>query len=163
MKIRAMHIDDMPGVLAIYREGISTGIATFEKEIPSAENWDSGHLKSCRIVACEENTIMGWAALSPVSGRCIYGGVAEVSIYIGKTFRGAGIGKILMDRLIDESEVQGIWTLQSGVFPENAASIHLHEHAGFRLIGKRVKIARLDGIWRDNLLFEKRSTRVGID
>ncbi|WP_238719039.1 GNAT family N-acetyltransferase [Pelagihabitans pacificus] len=163
MEIREMEPSDWHTVSKIYQEGIDTGFATFEKSIPSYEAWDRAHMKSCRFVANDNGQILGWAALSPVSSRCVYGGVAEVSIYVGKNQRGRGVGKVLMERLISESERQGLWTLQSGIFPENTASIKLHGMVGFRYIGKRERVGRLDGVWKDNLLFERRSKVVGID
>lgn len=153
---------DWPIVAQIYAEGIQTGIATFETQAPSYEDWDKAHETSCRLVAKKENTIMGWAAISQVSSRCVYGGVGEVSIYIGQAYRGQGVGLMLLKALIQESEAAGYWTLQSGIFPENKASIKLHERAGFRFLGKRERIAKINGIWKDNLLFEKRSTRIGV-
>jgi len=152
-----------PAVAQIYKQGVDTGFATFEKEISSYEQWNKNHLSSCRLVAVRDDKIIGWAALSSVSGRCVYGGVAEVSIYIAETARGLGIGNLLMDELITSSEKAGFWTLQSGIFPENKASIKLHEKAGFRFLGKREKIGQLDGVWKDNLLFERRSKIVGIN
>lgn len=151
-------------VSEIYNEGIDTGIATFETQVPTYKDWDKAHLKSCRIVALDKTTVIGWAALSPVSGRCVYGGVGEVSVYISRTSRGTGVGKLLMKHLIYESEKEGLWTLQSGIFPENKASIKLHEKVGFRYIGKRERVGRTSqGTWKDNLLFERRSKLVGID
>lgn len=161
MKIRAMTPEDWSHVAAIYAEGIATGCATFETNIPPYETWDKGHLTYCRFIAINENSILGWAALSPVSGRCVYGGVAEVSVYVSRTSRGIGVGKRLLEHLILESEDKGLWTLQSGIFPENRASISLHEKLGFRLIGKRERIGQLHGAWKDNLLFERRSEVVG--
>ncbi len=149
-------------VATIYREGIETGFSTFEKNIPSYEAWHAAHLIPCRLVAVSENKVLGWAALSPVSSRCVYGGVAEVSVYVGKECRGKGVGKLLMEALILASEAEGLWTLQSGIFPENKSSIDLHEKVGFRYIGKRERVGILDGIWKDNLLFERRSKTVGI-
>jgi len=119
-------------------------------------------MQNCRIVAVKEQQIIGWAALSPVSSRCVYGGVAEISVYIAKNARNLGVGTLLLEQLILESEKEGIWTLQSGVFPENTGSIKLHEKTGFRYIGKREKIGKLDGKWKDNLLFERRSKKIGI-
>jgi len=158
-----MKVSDWPSVSRIYAEGIATGFATFEKEIPSFESWDTNHLHSCRIVADKEGEILGWAALSPVSDRCVYGGVAEVSVYIGQDFRGLGVGKRLLKELIHQSEAAGLWTLQSGIFPENKGSIKLHENLGFRKIGHRERVGKLDGSWIDNVIFEKRSKKVGID
>ncbi len=158
-----MSPEDWPVVSRIYREGIATGFATFEKEVPSYENWDKAHLKDCRLVGLDADNITGWAALSPVSSRCVYGGVAEVSVYIGKEHWGLGIGKKLLSSLIDASEQAGYWTLQSGIFPENKGSIKIHEQCGFRLIGCRERVGKLDGVWQDNLIFERRSSTVGID
>ena len=158
-----MHPEDWPAVSRIYKEGIATGFATFEKEIPSYVTWDKAHIKECRLIAFDGESIAGWAALSPVSSRCVYGGIGEVSVYIGNNHRGKGLGKQLLLTLIDASEKAGYWTIQSGIFPENKASIIIHEQCGFRLIGCREKVGKLDGVWKDNLIFEKRSTTVGID
>jgi phosphinothricin acetyltransferase len=163
MEIKEMQAGDWQAVSRIYAEGINTGFATFEKEIPSYDKWDTAHLEQCRLVAFQENEVVGWAALSPVSSRCVYGGVAEVSVYVSKDHWGKGVGKQLLLSLIDASEKAGFWTLQSGIFPENQASIQLHENCGFRLLGKRERIGKLDGIWKDNVLFERRSQKVGID
>ncbi len=155
---------DWNDVADIYKEGIATGIATFESEVPSFEQWDESHLKSCRLIAETNGTTIGWAALSAVSSRCVYGGVAEVSVYISKSAWGKGVGKALLLQLIKESEKNGYWTLQSGIFPENEGSIQLHKKVGFRYIGKREKVGKtIFGKWKDNLLFERRSTKVGID
>lgn len=158
-----MTSEDWPAVSQIYAEGLTTGMATFETQIPEYEAWDKGHLQICRLVAVTGDEVSGWAALSPVSGRCVYGGVAEVSIYIGQAFRGQGIGHKLMQYLIRESEAAGFWTLQSGIFPENLASIRLHEKAGFRRMGVREKVARYKGVWKDNVVYERRSKTVGIN
>lgn len=161
--IKLMNAKDWSAVSEIYKAGIATGFATFETEVPSYMDWDKAHLQACRFVALEKNRVVGWAALSPVSSRCVYGGVAEVSVYIAKNSRGLGVGKLLMKHLIQESEKEGLWTLQSGIFPENKASIALHEKVGFRYIGKREKVGKTgEGIWKDNLLFERRSSNVGI-
>ena len=162
IRVEAMNYLDWPEVSRIYEEGIATGIATFEKEIPSWEAWDANHLKSCRIIARNNEEVLGWAALSPVSSRCVYGGVAEVSVYVAANARGKGIGKILMNRLITESESEGFWTLQAGIFPENKHSIRLHEKSGFRIIGFRERIGQLDGVWKDNVLLERRSSKIGL-
>jgi phosphinothricin acetyltransferase len=162
MEIRAMSHTDWHAVAKIYEEGIATGYATFEKEIPAYEKWDEAHLTECRFVAIDKNAVCGWAALSPVSSRCVYGGVAEVSVYVAKDYWGKGVGKKLLDSLIDSSENEGLWTLQSGIFPENYGSIKIHEKCGFRLIGKRERIGKLDGAWKDNLIFERRSKTVGV-
>ena len=163
MIVRNMMPSDWQEVSSIYLEGIATGFATFETNAPSYEQWDNAHITACRLVAEHDATIVGWAALSPVSSRCVYGGVAEVSVYISAKSRGKGVGKLLMQRLIDESEKAGFWTIQSGIFPENTGSIKLHEKVGFRYIGKRERVGKINGVWKDNLLFERRSKRVGVD
>ncbi len=161
--LRTMTSDDWSQVASIYEQGIATGFATFETTVPNYESWDSAHIQECRLVAESEDEILGWAALSPVSSRCVYGGVGEVSVYISEAARGKGIGKALIQELIQESEKAGYWTIQSGIFPENQASIKLHEKVGFRFMGKRERIGKTkDGIWKDNLLFERRSKIIGI-
>jgi phosphinothricin acetyltransferase len=151
-----------PAVAAIYLEGIATGHATFQTEAYSWEDWNLGHTRHSRIIALENDQVMGWAALSPVSGRCVYAGVAEVSIYIGADHRGRGLGKRLMQELIASSEKNGIWTLQAGIFPENTASMKLHEQHDFRIIGYREKIGKMKDTWRDTVLLERRSRIAGI-
>ncbi|MEX2543308.1 MAG: N-acetyltransferase family protein [Trueperaceae bacterium] len=146
---------------AIYLEGIASGQATFQTQAPEWEEWHSAHLTSCRLVLRTDSTITGWAALSPVSGRSVYRGVTEVSIYIAASQRGQGQGRLLLDALVSCSEKNGIWTLQAGVFPENEASLRLHASCGFRVVGKRERIGSLEGIWRDVLLLERRSSHVG--
>ena len=163
LSIRPMIATDWDSVAKIYEEGIATGFATFETKIPSYESWDAAHMEKCRLVAELNGKIIGWAALSPVSSRCVYGGVAEVSVYISKDARGQGVGKQLLKNLIIESEREGLWTLQSGIFPTNSGSIKLHEAVGFRHIGKRERVGKLNGQWIDNVLFERRSQVVGID
>ncbi|GAB2862250.1 GNAT family N-acetyltransferase [Hymenobacter ruber] len=151
-----------PAVRAIYAEGMATGTATFATEPPTWEAWDTGHLASCRLVATDETgRVLGWAALSPVSGRCVYAGVAEVSVYVGAAARGRGVGLALMKALVTESEQKGLWTLQAGIFPENTASVRLHEAVGFRQVGRRERIGQLRGVWHDTLLLERRSAVVG--
>lgn len=155
-------------VLRIYGEGIATGSSTFEAQAPSWDKWDQGHLRSPRLVARQADRLLGWAALSPVSGRCVYSGVAEVSIYVAAEARGRGVGKKLLLGLIAASEAQGIWTLQAGIFPENAASLALVKSCGFRAIGLRERLGRMSfgplaGTWRDVVLLERRSKTVGID
>lgn len=147
----------------IYEQGIATKQATFQTESPSWEDWDKGHLPDMRYVALNAGIVTGWAALSPVSGRCVYAGVAEVSVYIHENHRGKGIATALLERLIAESEPRNIWTLQAGIFPENQASINLHRQFGFREIGYREKIGKMDGIWRDTVLMERRSKIAGQD
>ena len=161
--ITAMCADDWKQVRAIYVEGIATGQATFQTEAPEWAEFDAGHWPHCRLVACVGNGILGWAALSPSSKRACYGGVAEVSVYIAAAARGQGIGNALMASLIAEAERQGIWTLWSSVFPENTVSIRLHLRHGFREIGRRERIAKLHGVWRDTILLERRSRLVGLD
>jgi phosphinothricin acetyltransferase len=158
--LRKMTVEDWPAVLSIFKEGIATKNATFETEAPTWEKWDSDHLKECRLVAVDSGKVIGWAALSPVSSRCVYGGVAEVSLYIMESERGRGVGKQLLQALINESEQNGIWTLQAGIFPENESSIAVHWRCGFRFVGRREKLGQMDGQWRDVLLFERRSTIV---
>ncbi|HYK60720.1 MAG TPA: GNAT family N-acetyltransferase [Bryobacteraceae bacterium] len=153
---------DWDAVRRIYLEGIATGNATFEQSAPEWDKWDAGHLKACRLVARAEDDVLGWAALSPVSGRCVYAGVAEVSVYVADGARGRGVGNALMMALIRESEQNGIWTLQAGIFPENAASIKLHQRSGFRIVGTRERPGQLNGSWRDVVLMERRSKTVGV-
>lgn len=161
-KIYEMTELDWPQVANIYLEGINTGIATFQKEIPTWEEWDKGHIKACRLVGRVEDTILGWGALSKASSRCVYGGVAEVSLYIGEKERGRGLGKAILEALIKSSEENGFWTLQSGIIRENTASRNLHEKCGFRELGIREKIAKMDnGDWHDVVLMERRSKIVG--
>ena len=152
---------DWPEVSAIYTEGIATGQATFQTTVPAWEEWDAGHLADCRLVVREGPEIAGWAALSPVSRRYVYRGVAEVSIYIAARSRGRGIGRELLAELIRASEEAGIWTLQAGIFPENAASVRLHQRCGFRIAGTRERLGELHGVWRDVLLLERRSSVTG--
>jgi len=150
---------DWPAVQRIYAEGISTGNATFETEPPDWEKWSAGHLDTCRLIARTNNEILGWAALSRVSQRTVYAGVAEVSVYVAGSARGQGVGMSLLKALIELSEREGFWTLQAGIFPENAASIRLHERCGFRIVGRRERIGQLAGQWRDTVLMERRSPK----
>lgn len=158
-----MRAEDWPRVAEIYQRGIETGHATFETEVPTRELWERSHLVGGRVVAEEDGEVVGWAALSPVSDRCAYGGVAEVSIYVDTDRRGRGIGRRLLEELIATSEEEGIWTLQAGMFPENEASLALHRRVGFRVVGRRERLGRLGGVWRDVLLLERRSDTVGRD
>jgi L-amino acid N-acyltransferase YncA len=160
--IETMRVEDWSQVAAIYREGIATGNATFETEVPSWEEWHRRHLRFARLVARGANRIGGWAALSPVSMRQVYAGVAEVSVYVGAQGRGRGLGKMLLQALIDASEKNGIWTLQAGIFPENVSSIALHKGCGFREVGRRERIGMLRGVWRDTVLLERRSAATGV-
>lgn len=163
LKIEDMVSDDWEEVRCIYLEGIATGHATFETNAPSWEQWDASHLSFARLVARTPDDLLGWAALSPVSQRCVYGGVAEVSVYVAGASRGLGAGRKLLQALISESERNGIWTLQAGIFPENAASIAIHRDCGFREVGRRERIGRMNGIWRDTILLERRSAIVGVE
>jgi phosphinothricin acetyltransferase len=160
--IEIMKGTDWDGVRRIYLEGIATGNATFEVEAPAWEKWDAGHLPHSRLVARSADVIKGWAALAPVSGRAVYSGVADVSIYVGAEHRGEGLGRSLLEALINSSESNSIWTLQAGIFPENAASIALHKRCGFREVGRRERIGRMKGLWRDTILLERRSKIVGV-
>lgn len=162
-----IHIEPMekkhwPGVHEIYCQGIDTGNATFETQAPDWEKWDRSHLPQCRLVARRGMDVVGWAALSPVSARQVYSGVAEVSVYVGGEARGSGVGKALLQRLIRESEIIGIWTLQAGIFPENVASIKLHESCGFRQVGRRERLGKMGNRWRDVILMERRSRTAGV-
>ncbi|MGB8890129.1 MAG: N-acetyltransferase family protein [Candidatus Korobacteraceae bacterium] len=149
-------------VREIYAQGIATANATFEQSVPAWKEWDVRHLTACRLVACVGSKILGWAALSKVSTRRVYEGVAEVSIYVAEQAQGQGIGRQLLAALIAESEKNGIWTLQAGILAENAISIRLHQQAGFRIVGRREKIGCMDGRWRDTVLMERRSVVVGV-
>lgn len=159
-----MDASDWADVRAIYLEGIETGNATFEVEAPSWEAWDSAHLREPRLAARDgAGRVLGWAALTPVSGRCVYAGVGDLSVYVAAAARGRGVGRALLEALIDASERAGIWTLQAGIFPENAASLKLHRGCGFRDVGRRERIGKLKGVWRDVLLLERRSGAVGAE
>ncbi|CAN5806366.1 GNAT family N-acetyltransferase [soil metagenome] len=160
--IRDMVPEDWECVKSIYSEGLATGDATFETEMPSWEKWDESHLDVPRLVAVAPNEgVVGWAALARVSSRAVYLGVAEVSVYVAGKARGKGIGKDLLKQLIARSEQQGIWTLQASVFPENIASLALHKICGFREVGSRQRIGIVNGIWRDTVLLERRSEVIG--
>lgn len=162
-KIDEMRPLDWKQVSSVYLEGIETGKATFQTELPTWENWNNGHISSCRLVIRLDSDVLGWGALSPTSSRCVYSGVAEVSIYIGEKYRGQGLGGILLQDLIKLSEENGFWTLQSGIIKENTASILLHEKCGFRKIGIREKVAKMsNGKWHDVVLMERRSKVVAI-
>lgn len=173
--IEQMSNDDWEQVRLIYLEGIATGNATFEQSAPTWEKWDAGHLRNCRLVARSgddlggiddggsNRDVAGWAALSPVSSRCVYQGVAEVSIYVGEKRRGIGIGRALLFALTKLSEADGIWTLQAGILAENEASINLHLGCGFRIVGRRERLGKLKGEWRDVILLERRSRIAGVD
>jgi len=161
--ISTMQDEDWSRVAEIYRSGIETKLATFESNVPTWDHWNTSHLNFARLVATYEQRIQGWAALSPVSTRKVYSGVAEVSVYVDTAFQGQGCGSLLLQALIAESERNNIWTLQAGIFAENERSIRLHLKCGFREVGRRIRIARRDGEWKDTLLLERRSLSVGID
>lgn len=152
-----MKAGDWEEVRSIYLEGIASGNSTFETEAPPWEKWDEAHLQIARLVMRDGERILGWAALSPVSKRNVYRGVAELTVAVTESARGQGVGRALLQALIDESERNGIWTLQASIFPENTASVKLHLRCGFREVGRRERIATLNGVWRDTLLFERRS------
>lgn len=157
-EIREMLPDDGKRVLEIFQQGIDGGNATFDKDVPTWESWDMNFYRTCRwILENDKSEIIGWAALKPISNRDCYRGVAEISIYIDNAYQGKGLGTVLMKKLILDSEEHGFWTLQSGIFPENQVSIHLHEKLGFRIVGTRERIAEMKGKWRDVILMERRS------
>jgi L-amino acid N-acyltransferase YncA len=160
VSIRELRPEDWPAVREIYAEGIRGGDATFETETPSWERWDAGH-PELRLVAEREGAVVGWAALSPASSRRCYRGVGEVSVYVAAAARGVGLGRRLLARLVERSEQVGYWTLTAGVFPENEASLRLHEACGFRRVGVRERIGEAGGVWRDVIWLERRSVRVG--
>ena len=162
MKIRPLLPSDWETVREIYLEGIATGHATFETEAPDWTKWDSSHVAGCRIVAEIDGAVIAWAALAPVSTRPVYRGVGEVSVYVAERARGKGIGEELLRALVEQSEQNGFWTLQAGVFPENSVSIHIHEQCGFRIVGRRERIGCMNGTWRDSLLLERRSSTIGV-
>jgi phosphinothricin acetyltransferase len=161
--IENMRAEHWESVRSIYLEGIESGHATFETEAPDWPRWDAAHLQFARLVALAGEQIAGWAALSSVSNRKVYAGVAEVSVYVGREFRGEGVGRALLEALIRKSEVNGVWTLQAGIFPENVASVALHRGCGFREVGRRERVGKLGGRWRDTVLLERRSESVGVD
>jgi len=160
VEIQPLRPADWPAVRAIYEAGIATGDATFETAAPTWEAWDAAHLPGHRLLARDGDRVLGWAALAPVSDRCAYAGVAEDSIYVAPQAQGRGVGRALLDTLVASAERAGIWTVQTGIFPENRASVRLHQACGFRVVGVRERIGRLHGRWRDVLLLERRSTRV---
>jgi phosphinothricin acetyltransferase len=155
--------DDWEQVRAVYLDGLATGDASFETDAPAWPQWDASRLPTCRLAARGDGGLVGWAALSPVSGRCVYAGVAEVSVYVATAWRGRGVGRALLAGLVRASEEAGIWTLQAGIFPENAVSIALHRRLGFREVGRRERIGKRNGVWRDVVLMERRSRVVGVD
>jgi L-amino acid N-acyltransferase YncA len=157
MELRALRPEDWPAVRAIYQTGIATGNATFETAAPDWPAWDAAHLEAHRLVATEAGRVLAWAALAPVSDRCAYAGVAEDSVYVAPDAQGRGVGRALLQAVVGSAERGGIWTVQTGIFPENQASVRLHEACGFRVVGVRERLGRLNGRWRDVLLLERRS------
>jgi len=162
LRIGALEPADWPAVRAIYQEGIAGGQATFETAAPDWSTWDTSHRADCRLVARHGGRVIGWTALSPVSRRSVFSGVAEVSIYVAGAMHRQGVGRALLAALIDASEAAGIWTLQSGIFPENEASVGLHLACGFHVIGRRERVGLHRGVWRDSLLLERRSSKAGV-
>jgi L-amino acid N-acyltransferase YncA len=161
--IRQMTQEDWGQASVIYAEGIATGNSTFETGVPSYDQWISRHLTGFSIVACDGGAVLGWGSLSPYSSRRVYAGVAEASVYVGRQYRGRGVGSALLGSLIELSESRGLWTLQAGIFPENIASVAMCKSLGFLEVGVRKRLGQLGGVWRDVLLLERRSERVGID
>ena len=159
--IGAIPPSDWAAIRSIYLEGIATGDATFEADAPTWKEWDKAHLQTCRLLATRADDVIGWAALSPVSNRCVYEGVAEVSVYVAGHAQGQGVGKALLNGLIGASEQAGLWTIESGIFPENVASLALHKACGFREVGQRERLGRMNDRWRDVVLLERRSPVVG--
>jgi len=160
LEIRDLRPGDWPEVAVIYAAGVATRNATFETDVPSWEEWDARHLARPRLVAVDAGEIVGWAALSPVSARECYAGVAEDSVYVAPSHQGRGVGRALLEELVARSEAEGLWTLQTSIFPENRASLALHQRCGFRVVGVRERIAQLDGVWRDTVLLERRAGAV---
>ena len=164
VRVREMAPGDAAAVLEVYAQGLATGSATFETQVPDWPRWDAGHLPAPRPVALgPDGGMLGWAALSPVSDRCVYAGVAEVSLYVAERARGRGVGRLLLHELAVRSEELGLWTLQAGILAVNEASVALHRAAGFRVVGRRERLGRLDGRWHDVLLLERRSAVAGLD
>jgi phosphinothricin acetyltransferase len=157
VEIRPLAEEDWPAVAAIYAEGIATGHATFETEVPDWAEFDAGRLAAHRFVAVEDGEVVGWVAVTPASRRECYAGVVEHSVYVAERARGRGVGRALLEALVGSTDAAGIWTVQTSVFPENEASLALHERVGFRIVGRRVRIAKLAGTWRDTLLLERRA------
>jgi L-amino acid N-acyltransferase YncA len=161
MRIEPLVAGDWPAVRVIYQAGIATGNATFETAAPDWPAWDAAHLADHRLVARDDGQVLGWAALAPVSDRCAYAGVAEASVYVAPGAQGRGIGRALLATVVASAERGGIWTVQAGIFPENQASVRLHQACGFRVVGVRERLGRLHGRWRDVLLLERRSPAIG--
>lgn len=158
--LAAMLPEHWDAVARIYADGMATGNATFETDIPTWQAWDESHLANHRLVALADSRVLGWTALSPVSDRCVYAGVAEESVYVAADARGRGIGRLLLEELIRASEAAGIWTVQTGILPENDASLRLHERVGFRVVGVRQRLGQREGVWRDVVFLERRSALI---
>ena len=156
-ELRARH---WPEVARIYADGIASGNATFETQVPTWERWNAAHLDEHRFVALRDGEVVGWLAVVPVSDRCVYGGVVENSVYVAGNARGQGIGRLLLERLVASTEAAGVWTNQTRIFPENESSVRLHERVGFEVVGRRKRLGKLHGVWRDVLLLERRSNVV---
>ena len=148
------------GLASVYAEGIATGDATFETEVPDWERWDASHLAAHRFVALREGKVAGWVAVSPVSDRCVYGGLVENSVYVAEERARTGRGAAALERLVASTEAAGVWTIQTGIFPENEASLRVHERVGFEVVGRRKRLGKLNGVWRDVLMFARRSSVV---
>ena len=162
MEITKLTEKHWPEVRAIYESGLATGNANFSIQAPEWKEWDFAHLISCRLAAVENNEVLGWAALTATSDRCVYEGVAEVSVYVREDVRGKGIGSTLLKAIIEESELHGLWMLESRIFAENLASLSIHKRNGFRLVGRRERIGKMNDVWRDTILLERRSNTVGV-
>jgi L-amino acid N-acyltransferase YncA len=156
MEIKPMQPSDWPAVKAIYEQGIATKLATFETSAPDWSEWDAAYLDEHRLVAEEDGEVVGWAALLPTSRRPCYAGVTEDSVYVAEHTRGRGVGRALLDRLLEDADRAGVWTTQASIFADNVASIEFHKRCGFRVVGTRERIAQLDGVWRDTVLLERR-------
>jgi phosphinothricin acetyltransferase len=159
--IAALVPGDWDDVARIYADGIASGLATFETDVPAWADWDRAHVAGHRLVARADGVTVGWAALAPVSARPAYAGVAEVSVYVAAAARGRGVGTALLAELVASSEAAGVWTLEAGILPENEASVRMHERCGFRVVGRRERLGRMRGVWRDVLLLERRSPVAG--
>ena len=162
MEIQQLTQKHWPEVSAIYASGLATGNANFSRQVPAWEEWDNAHLKNCRLVMTGAGKVLGWAALTAVSDRCVFAGVAEVSVYVSEAARGRGIGKQLLSVIAEESEKNNLWTLEARIFAENLASIKIHQATGFRIVGRRERIGQMNGVWRDTILLERRSIKTGI-
>jgi len=162
MNIEKLTEKHWPEVKAIYESGLATGNANFSHQVAGWQQWDNNHVKNCRLVMMEEDAVLGWAALTAIADNCVLAGVAEVSIYVAEGRRGKGIGRQLLAELVKGSEENNFWTLESRIFAENTASLKIHLDNGFRLIGTRERIGKLNGVWRDTLLLERRSVKIGL-